>query len=107
MAFKALRMEMPSARPYALYTLGHIHDREGNPAHAATSFAEGIETARANGDPFIEAYLERELGALSARAGRPADGIAHLEAALKLFTEMGLQHEVAETEAALQAARAA
>jgi tetratricopeptide (TPR) repeat protein len=105
MAFKALRMEMPSARPYALYTLGHIHDRQGNPAHAATSFTEGIETAHANSDPFIEAYLERALGSLLARDDHAADGIAHLEAALKLFTEMGLQHEVTETEVALQAAR--
>jgi tetratricopeptide (TPR) repeat protein len=105
MVFRVLRMEVAPARPYALYTLGHVHDRQGNLAHAATSFAEGIETARANSDPFIEAYLERALGALQARDGRAADGIAHLEAALRLFTEMGLQHEVTETEAALQAAR--
>ncbi len=103
LAFKALQMEIPKARPYALYTLGHIHDRQGNPAHAETSFAEGIATALANGDPFIEAYLERALGAMLARGGRMADGAAHLEAALKLFREMGLQHEVTETEAALQA----
>ncbi len=105
MAFRVVKMELPLPRPYALYTLGHIHDRQGNPAHAETSFAEGVATARANGDPFIEAYLERALGALLARGGRMADGAAHLEAALKLFREMGLQHEVTETEAALQALR--
>jgi tetratricopeptide (TPR) repeat protein len=105
MAFRVLRMEVAPARPYALYTLGHVHDREGNPAHAATSFAEGIETARANSDPFIEAYLARALGTLLARNGRAADGLAHLEASLRLFTEMGLRHEVSATEAALQAAR--
>ncbi len=64
MAFKALRLEIPNARPYALYTLGHIHDRESNPAHAVVAFTEGIEVARANSDPFIEAYLQRALGAL-------------------------------------------
>jgi tetratricopeptide (TPR) repeat protein len=104
MAFKALRMEMPNARPYALYSLGHVHDRQGNPAHAATSFTEGIETARANGDPFIEAYLQRALGLLLVRNEHAADGIAHLEEALRLFGNMGLQHEVTETETVLRAA---
>jgi tetratricopeptide (TPR) repeat protein len=102
MAFRALRMENPNARPYALYTLGHIHDREGNPAHATVSFNEGIEVARANGDPFIEAYLQRALGALQSRNGQGVEGAEHLEAALSLFTEMGLEHEIAETKAALQ-----
>jgi tetratricopeptide (TPR) repeat protein len=106
-AFRVLRLEIARSRPYALYTLGHIHEREGNPTHASASFSEGIEVARAVGDPFIEAYLERVFGGLCMRNGRPADGLAHLEAAARLFTEMGLQHEVTETEAALQAARPA
>lgn len=102
MAFKALRMEIPTARPYALYTLGHIHNREGNPHHAATSFKEGIEISRANGDPFIEAYLERALGALLVRDDKAAEGVEHLESARKLFTEMKLEHELSETESILQ-----
>lgn len=97
LVFKALRMEIPNARPYALYTLGHIHDREGNSSHAVTSFKEGIETARSVGDPFIEAYLQRALGALLLRNELADDGTRHLETAAKLFTEMGLAHEVAAT----------
>lgn len=97
MVFKVMQMEIPSARPYALYTLGHIHDREASLAHAATSFREGIEVARANGDPFIEAYLHRALGALMARDSRPNEGLEHLETSLGLFTEMGLEHEIGLT----------
>lgn len=101
-AYRVLHLEVPRSRPYALYTLGHIHDREGNAAHAATSFKEGIEVARANGDPFIEAYLLRALGALLARGEQPAQGVKHLEQAMTLFTEMKLEHEIPETASALQ-----
>jgi tetratricopeptide (TPR) repeat protein len=104
-AMRVLQLEIPRSRPYALYTLGHVHDREGHSAYAEVSFNEGIAVAQTNDDRFIQAYLERALGALLARAEPPADGVVHLEAALKLFAEMGLQHEVTETETALQAAR--
>lgn len=102
MVFRALRLEIATARPYALYTLGHIHDREANPAHAATSFNEGIEIARANSDPFIEAYLHRVLGALLGRNGQPAEGQQHLETALRLFKEMGLEYEIGPTNEAIR-----
>ena len=93
MVFKALHTEMPNARPYALYTLGHIHDRQGNPDHAAVSFREGIEVARTNGDPFIEAYLQRALGELYLKAGQTVDGLEHLDNALTLFGKMSLGQE--------------
>jgi tetratricopeptide (TPR) repeat protein len=104
-ALRVLQLEIPRSRPYALYTLGHVHDRDGHAAYAEVSFSEGIAVAQANNDRFIQAYLERALGALLARGDRAADAPARFEAALKLFGEMGLQHEVTETEAALQAAR--
>lgn len=97
MAFKVLRMEIAPDRPYALYTLGHIHDRQGNVSHAVTSFTEGIEVARANGDPFIEAYLQRALGALLVRTDQPERGMSHLDVALKLFAELSLEHEATAT----------
>lgn len=106
-ALRVLQLEIPRSRPYALYTLGHVHDREAHVDFAEVSFGEGIAVAQANDDRFIQAYLERALGALLARGDRAADAPAHFEAALKLFSEMGLQHEVAETEAALRAARPA
>lgn len=101
MAFKAMRMEDSKSRPYALYTLGHIHDREGNREHAGAAFTEGIAIARANSDPFIEAYLERAFGQLLVRHEATDEGREHLEAALNLFNQMGLTHEIEPTEASL------
>lgn len=101
MAFQVIQKEVAPPRPYALYTLGHIHDREGQREHAAASFTEGIEVARANSDPFIEAYLERAFGQLLLRHGETAAGREHMEAALALFNQMGLTHEIEATEAAL------
>ncbi|MBW7959481.1 MAG: tetratricopeptide repeat protein [Candidatus Promineofilum sp.] len=97
MVFKTLRMEIPNARPYALYTLGHVYAREGNIAHALTSFRDGIEAACATDDPFIEAYLQRALGILLARNQRPDEATEPLERALCLFREMGLEHEIEAT----------
>lgn len=104
-ALRVLQLEIPRSRPYALYTLGHVHDREDHAAYAEVSFSEGIAVAQANDDLFIQAYLERALGRLLLGQGREAEGQARLEAALRLFGEMGLQHEAAETEATLQAVR--
>ncbi len=97
MVFKVLRLEDASNRPYALYTLGHIHDLEGNTAHATTSFREGVELARANGDPFIEAYLRRAFGTLLTRDTPSVEGLEQLTTALEMFTEMGLMHEIEPT----------
>lgn len=102
LVYRVLQMETPSVRPYVLYTLGHIHDREGNPVYAATSFNEGVQVARANGEPFIEAYLHRALGVLLGRNGQPNEARQHLETALRLFTEMGLAHELEPTNEALR-----
>lgn len=106
-AFRALRMEVASSRPYALYTLGHIYVKEANPAHAETSFSEGISIARMNEDPFIEAYLQRSLGALHRDNGRPEESATCFTYALELFKRMGLQHEVEETEKSMAAGKEA
>ena len=103
MVFKVMRMEIPSDQPYALYTLGHLHDREGNPEHAAKSFRQGIDIATANHDPFIEAYLQRALGSLLGKNGDAGKGREHLETALRMFTEMGLEHETGPTAEAIRA----
>ncbi len=97
-AMRVLQMEVPRSRPYALYTLGHVHDREGRRDYAEVSFSEGIAVAQANGDRFIQAYLERALGRLLVAGGRAAEGRTRLAAAAGLFNEMGLGREVEETE---------
>jgi tetratricopeptide (TPR) repeat protein len=105
MVFRVMRMEIPASQPFVLYTLGHVHDREGNRAHAIASFSQGIQIARANHDPFIEAYLQRALGVLLGQNGDHAMGREHLETALRMFTEMGLEHEYGPTEEAMREIR--
>lgn len=96
-AHRVLQMENPRHRPYALYTLGLIHQRQGRPDHAAAAFADGIRTAQSNRDRFIEAYLHRLDGRLRLAQGDTAGGQAALETALMMFVEMGIEGEAEAT----------
>lgn len=96
-ANRVLQMEVPRHRPYALYTLGLVHQRQGRPDYAAVAFDDGIRTARANGDRFIEAYLHRLDGRLRMEQGDRAAGRAALEAAIALFADMGIAYEAGAT----------
>jgi hypothetical protein len=96
-----LQLESPRSRPYALYTLGQVHQRQGRDAYAVTSFEEGIRVAQRNVDPFIEAYLQRSLGLLHRQNDRSPAAEVALRAALELFRRMNIAHEIAPTEEAL------
>ena len=96
-ANRVLQMEVPRHRPYALYTLGLVHQRRGRPDLAAVAFADGIRTARANGDRFIEAYLHRLDGRLRVEQGDVATGRVALEEAIGLFAAMGVSYEADAT----------
>lgn len=96
-AFTVLRLEEPHAHPYALYTLGLVHEQEGEPANAQACFQRGIDIAQQNGDKFIEAYLQRVLGQLFVRRGDEEAAQDVWQTAVFLFTHMNLDHEVAAT----------
>jgi tetratricopeptide (TPR) repeat protein len=66
-AFRVLQLENPRSRPYALYTLGHVHRKQEALENAETCFKEGIQVSKQNEDIFIEAYLQRALGQLYRR----------------------------------------
>lgn len=102
-AQRVLRLENPRSRPYALYTLGLIHQRQGRPGYAATAFEDGLRVAQQNGDVYIEAFLERNLGRLHSQEGRGEAAATALNAALALFRRMNLTVEVDATAADLQA----
>ncbi len=98
-AQRVLQLENPRSRPYALYTLGLIHQRQGRAEYAAVSFEDGIRVARRNSDAYIEAFLQRNLGRLHQQEGRAEAAAAALDAALDLFRRMNLSAEAAATEA--------
>jgi tetratricopeptide (TPR) repeat protein len=98
-AQRVLQLENPRSRPYALYTLGMIHQRQGRAEYAVVSFEDGLRVARRNGDPYIEAFLQRNLGRLHRQEGRAEAAAAALDAAIDLFRRMNLAAEAATTEA--------
>ena len=96
-AQRVLQLENPRSRPYALYTLGLIHQRQGRADYAAVSFEDGLRVAQRNGDVYIQAFLQRNLGRLHREQGRPAAAAAALAAALDLFRRMNIGSEIEQT----------
>ena len=98
-AQRVLQLENPRSRPYALYTLGLIHQRQGRAEYASVAFEDGLRVARRNEDTYIEAFLQRNLGRLHRQEGREEAAVAALDAALALFRRMNLAAEATVTEA--------
>ena len=96
-ANRVLVMEEPRLRPYALYTLGLVHQRQGRPEYAASAYSDGIRTAQHNGDRFIEAYLHRLFGRLHIEEGDWQSGQVEMDTALSMFADMGIEFEVEST----------
>jgi len=102
-AQRVLQLENQRSRPYALYSLGLIHQRRGRPDYAAVAFEDGLRVAQQNGDLYIEAFLQRNVGRLMRETGRAGEAAAALSAALDLFRRMNLAIEIATTAGELDA----
>lgn len=102
-ANRVLQLESPRQHPYALYTLGLIHQRQGRAVFADKAFSDGIRIAQANEDRFIEAYLQRNRGRLWAEQGDAPAARAGLATALDQFKAMGIPTEAEVTRAELAA----
>ena len=100
-AQRVLQLGNPYSRPYALYTLGLVHQRQGRPEYAAAAFEDGLRVARRNRDVYIEAFLQRNLGRLHRAQGRSEEAAAALSLALDLFRRMKIASEIAATESEL------
>ncbi len=98
-AQESAAQEEPQFIPYALHTLSLIQQHQGKPAAAETLLREAAALAQQNEDPFMEAYAERTLGQLLRDRGESSQ--AHLQRALALFQRLGVDAEIAETEALL------
>lgn len=106
-AHRVLESEERHPLPYALYTLGRIHESREQWDHASYSYAESKRLAVENQDRFMEAYARRALGRivceLDQNWGEQHSGQKELRTALTLFQELGIKGEVAETERQIQA----
>lgn len=100
-AYRVLDFEIPRSIAYAQYTLGLVHKKEENLEYAEVAFQDGIKNAQSSGDEFIEAYLQRELGKLYLDQGNEEPGKDYLMNGLALFEAMGLDQEMAVTQALL------
>ncbi|MCE7981360.1 MAG: AAA family ATPase [Caldilinea sp. CFX5] len=102
-AQEVLAQEEPQSYAYGLFTLGRLQQARTNWAAAAAHFAEIIRITEANGDTFMVAYAQRELGAVYQASGRTSEARQALHAALRLFEQMEIADEIAKTQVALQA----
>ncbi len=96
-AQRVLQLENQRSRPYGLYTLGLIHQRQERPDYAVVAFEDGLRVAGQNGDLYIEAFLRRNMGRLLRETGRAGEAAAALSAALDLFQRMNLAIEIETT----------
>lgn len=87
-ASRVMQLEEPYYMPYALYTIGLT---ESDPSF----FQNGIKIAESNQDNYIKAYLLKALGSLTKDR-------THLQNALTLFQNMGLEKEAKKTEETLK-----
>lgn len=101
-AQEVLAQEETQSYAYGLFTLGRLHQARANWTAAATHFHEIIRITEANGDAFMSAYAQRELGVVYQATGHLAEARHELQAALCVFEQMGISIEITKTQALLQ-----
>jgi tetratricopeptide (TPR) repeat protein len=101
-AQQVLSFEEPHSYPYALYTMGLIKRGQGALADSAVWLEQAQKVAQQNHDPYLEAYVWRALGETWAANQQPEEARQAHTQAIALFTEMGIEAEVAKTKGLLQ-----
>ena len=66
-ALLAYHSETPYLRPFAMYTMGCLEERQGNDEQAKDIFLEGINVAKMNGNDYILAHFYHQLSFLYKR----------------------------------------
>jgi len=97
-ARQVLTLEEAHSYPYALYTMGLIRRRQGEPAESMEWLERARQTAQENHDPYLEAYVWRALGESRAADGERGAAREAYGKALELFREMGINAEAEKTE---------
>ena len=102
-AYEVLTQEERQPYPYALFTLGRLRVRQGTLADAQKHFVEAMRIGQANGDDFIAAYAQRELGSVLQALGDQTAAESAWQAALTFFANAGIEQEAAKTRQLLAA----
>jgi len=84
----------------AYRVLGHIHRLAGRPAEAEQHLRESVETLTPTGNRLELGRSTSELGLTLVAMGSP-EGRQHLQQAIHIFEELGLDSEMDEARAAL------
>lgn len=101
-AYEVLNQEERQPYPYALFTLGRIKQRQGAQADAQKHFVESARIGQANGDGFIAAYAQRELGCVLSEMGDQSAAQHAFQCALHFFESAGIASEAERTRVLLQ-----
>jgi tetratricopeptide (TPR) repeat protein len=96
LVWRALAHEEASARPYALYVLGHIRRQQKRFVEAEQLCAESLDGAKAGGDLWNIAFAQRVLGEVYHDWGKPDAARAAFAHACEAFTKLGLQADADE-----------
>ncbi len=100
-ARQVLELEELHSYPYALYTMGLIKRAQEKVADSAVWLEQALRVAQQNQDTYLEAYVWQALGQTHAAAQQPEAAQQAYQSAIALFTEMGIEAEVARTKALL------
>ena len=102
LALLVMEQEEPTKMPYALFTMGRIAAREGDPAQALDHFDRTQRLAAGREDLYLEAYTWREIGLVHNAQGDSDAAHDAFVQSVDLFRHLSMTHE-AEKSAGLLA----
>jgi tetratricopeptide (TPR) repeat protein len=95
-ANRALSSGNPRVQPYVYYTLGLVYQSKNELSQAGQYFQEGIDLAEQAEERFIAAYLYRAFGRMLLEIGSN-EGQHKIKQAVKLFSNLAMEHEIDKT----------
>ena len=99
LAYYVLQQEEAFTHPFGLYTLGMVRHTQGSYQEAIRILRESMAAAEQNQDRYMLAYAQRGLGITYYDQGNEEQGEYFFQQAHQLFIELGMEIEIAETEA--------
>lgn len=100
-AHRSLQQEDDFFRPWALTILGVIHGKQRQMDEGVKYFHAAIQAAQEIEDKYGAAYAWRKLGDVHADHSQREQAHSAYNTALRLYRELGLDHEIKQIEQAL------